>query len=122
MKYSLDEILRAVREQLIWTNKQLGIGLSLSDDDYKYLGVVAAAFARLKPGYIDVDQYAILITRDGVKYRVPRETTYNDVDPDRYALVMPETKGGLRNVYFDLNGNLRPEWWKLPVFTQFRSL
>lgn len=122
MKYHADEFLRAIREQLIWTNRQLGISLSLTDEDYKYLGVAAAAIERLKPGYVDIDQYGILIAKDGSKYRVPQTTTYDDVDPDLYALIMPNTKNSLKNTYYDVHGNLRHEWWKLPLFTQFNHV
>jgi hypothetical protein len=46
-----DEIIIAVRQELTETNKALGISNGLTDDDYSYLGVVAAALKRLSRTY-----------------------------------------------------------------------
>lgn len=47
MLYSKDEIIAAVRQELADANKQLGIADGFTDEDYKYLGLIAAAWERL---------------------------------------------------------------------------
>lgn len=47
MLYSINEIMSAVRQELAEANKELGIAEGFTDDDYKYLGVIAAAAKRL---------------------------------------------------------------------------
>ncbi len=46
MLYSKDEILAAVRQELADANRELGIADGFTDEDYKYLGVIAAALER----------------------------------------------------------------------------
>jgi len=43
------QLMAAIREELSETNRALGIADGFTDDDYKYLGVVSAAFDRLPP-------------------------------------------------------------------------
>ena len=47
MLYSKDDILTAVREELAEANKALSIADGFTDNDYHYLGVIAAAWERL---------------------------------------------------------------------------
>lgn len=47
MLYTINEIMSAVRQELAEANKELGIAEGFTDDDYKYLGVIAAAAKRL---------------------------------------------------------------------------
>ncbi len=46
-KYTVNEIMDAVRQELAEANKTLKIADGFTDDDYKYLGVIAAAEKRL---------------------------------------------------------------------------
>jgi len=43
------QLMAAIREELSETNRALGIADGFTDDDYKYLGVISAAFDRLSP-------------------------------------------------------------------------
>lgn len=45
--YTKDQILDAVREELIEANHTLGISDGLTDKDYTFIGVVAASIQRL---------------------------------------------------------------------------
>jgi hypothetical protein len=42
-------VMDAIRTELSEANQALGIANGFTDDDYKYIGVVAAAFKRLSP-------------------------------------------------------------------------
>ena len=47
-KYTKEEILQSVREELIEANKDLGISNGLTDKDYTFIGVVEASIERLE--------------------------------------------------------------------------
>lgn len=46
-KYSFSEVSSAIREELSEMNKALKITPLFSDEDFKYLGVLSAAYKRL---------------------------------------------------------------------------
>lgn len=45
--YTQEEVNMAIREELTYVNKALKIGKGITDEDYKYLGVLACAWKRL---------------------------------------------------------------------------
>lgn len=46
-RYTKEELLEAVREELTEANQAFNISEKLTDDDYEFLGVVAAACERI---------------------------------------------------------------------------
>ncbi len=66
MLYTKDEILAAVREELVDVNRKLGIANGFRNEDYEYFGVISESLKRLdkrsqNSGKATVDSSLLLI-------------------------------------------------------------
>lgn len=108
MIYSKETIINAVRQELVETNKALGITDRLTDSDYKYLGVIISAIERLSDGQIKRNKIDILrslencISKFGEAHNMMARTKLPKEEYQPISSLMATAKVELFNLYYEL--------------------